>query len=76
MKKSAFKMKYTKGGFPFKVDLTKKTGLGPRTDKAMGKQFAQGDDKFKEEQEDRKNFPVKEQDPKYFDLEKYDDDRG
>ena len=26
----AFKMKYKKGGFPFKVDLTKKHGLGPR----------------------------------------------
>ena len=24
-----FKMKYKKGGFPFKIDLTKKTGKGP-----------------------------------------------
>ena len=52
-------MKYTKGGFPFKsspakVDLTKKTGLGPRTDEAMNKQFPQGDDKFREDQEDKK----------------------
>ena len=75
-------MKYTKGGFPFKVDLTKKTGLGPRTNKAMGEQFVQGNDKFREEQEDIKNFsdkPVKPTDKdmkKYSDLEKYDDDRG
>ena len=26
-------MKYTKGGFPFKTDLTKKSGLGPRAEK-------------------------------------------
>ena len=45
------KMKYTKGGFPFKTDLLKKEGLGPRTNKAMSKQFPQGDDKFIEDQE-------------------------
>ena len=29
----AYGMKYTKGGFPFKTDLTKKSGLGPRAEK-------------------------------------------
>jgi len=41
---------------PFKVDLKKKTGLGPRTNKAMGEQFPQGNDKFREDQEDDKMF--------------------
>ena len=30
MKRSGFKMKYNKSSFPYKTDLTKKTGLGPR----------------------------------------------
>ena len=34
------------------VDLTKKTGLGPRTDEAMNEQFPQGNDKFTEDQID------------------------
>ena len=31
----AHKMKYTKGGFPFKTDLTKKKGLGPRRNESV-----------------------------------------
>jgi len=31
-------MKYTKGGFPFKTDLTKKTGFGPRAEKGKDDQ--------------------------------------
>ena len=42
------KRKKGKRGFrmksPLRVDLTKKTGLGPRTDEAMSKQFPQGED--------------------------------
>ena len=34
------------------VDLTKKTGLGPRTDETMNEQFPQGNDKFTEDQND------------------------
>ena len=29
----AYKMNYTKSSFPFKMDLTKKKGLGPRVEK-------------------------------------------
>ena len=29
----AYKMKHTKGVFPFKADLTKKSGFGPRAKK-------------------------------------------
>ena len=85
-------MKYTKGGFPFKtspakIDLTKKTGLGPRaTDKPK-----RDEEKFVNEQ-DHQSVPtftnsnpspndqalanVKSKNyKKYSDLEKNDDDR-
>ena len=51
----AFKMKGPTffNNTPLKqVDLKKKTGLGPRTNEAMGEQFPQGNDKFLEDQED------------------------
>ena len=39
---------------PLKVDLTKKTGLGPRTDENLKQHFPQGNDKFIEDMEDPK----------------------
>ena len=85
-----YKMKHKKGAFPFKTDLTKKTGLGP-TERLNRELVKDDDDQSREAAEDAmgvdtnikmpkvmkdgaKNKTV--QDPKYFDLEKYDDDRG
>ena len=86
------KMKYTKGGFPFKsspakVDLTKKSGFGPKAAKGsddQSKELAKSKYEMGEYKIDPtaqptpKNKPVKPKSgdmKKYSDLEKYDDDR-
>ena len=66
------------GSSPAKVDLTKKTGSGP-TERLNRELVKNDDDQRKPKLKMNKSFEKAtkiEQDPKYSDLEKYDDDRG
>ena len=57
-----YAMKYTKGGFPFKTDLAKKSGFGPRAAKGS-------DDQSKELAKSRYEMGEYKNDPTETDAE-------
>jgi len=65
-------MKHKKGAFPFKTDLTKKTGRGPIAGGKTNPELVKDDDDQSKEAAKEQRFLDLQ---KYSDLEKYDDDR-